>query len=403
MAAIVRPLSHRIALPRPALSLAAVLLCLGVFAVAVRPHIVTGEVPGDAPDALDYAYGAAALLHGSYTVQWIGPPSIGSADSNGVAHIPRYPPGYSLLLLPAVALGGVAAAVWVNYACALLLGAIIAWLAARLWDIRAAPAAVALCLCSVGMVTYAHTVMSDLPTTTLVLLELAILVGGRSHKTALLAGLLAGGLVWIRIPNLFLLGAGLAALSALPEARRRAVLYVAGALPLLVLLGLWQNVTYGSPWTTGYAVLHTGPTAHSGISSLFRMQYMVGQPFGRSGLSWRFHWPNALLYLLTFLGFKFWSALPGACAAGLGCAILSMRRTGARGAVSRFTIVALIATLAVYLPYYWQAVRFLLVPATLLNLMAGVAMTQWLAPRVSRWAHGLFGTPRSTDAASDSG
>lgn len=117
-------------------------LCLGVFAIVARPHIVAGQVPGDAPDALDYAYGAKALLHGSYVVKWVGPPSMGSADSNGVAHIPRYPPGYALLLLPAVALGGVSAAVWVNFASGLLLGILAAWVAVRLDGAWAAPVAV---------------------------------------------------------------------------------------------------------------------------------------------------------------------------------------------------------------------------------------------------------------------
>ncbi len=378
---------------RAVFAVAAFLLCLVVFGVVERPHVAPGTVPGDVPDALDYAYGAAALLHGSYTVQWIGPPSMGAADSNRVAHIPRYPPGYSALLLPAVALGGVTAAVWTNFLSALLLAVLAAWLATRLWDVAAAPVAAVFCLCSLGMATYAHTVMSDLPTATLILLELAVLVTGRSPASTLFAGLLAGGLVWIRLPTLLLLAAGLAALSTLPDARHRAVYYAAGALLLVALLGLWQQATYGSPWTTGYAALHTGPTAGSGLSSFFRPRYVVGQPAGRSGLSWRWHWSNALLYVVALLGFKLWIALPGAGVLGLGWTIRHLREGGTRGAVCRFTLVTFVVTLALYLPYFWQAVRFLLVPATLLNLMAGVAAAQWLVPRAARWLHLARGEP----------
>jgi hypothetical protein len=373
------PLHSRTSVPLPPLVL--LFACLAIFAVVARPHIIAGQVPGDPPDSLDYAYGAAALLHGHYIVQWVGPPSMGTADSNGVAHVPRYPPGYSILLMPAVALWGVAGAVWVNYFSGILLGVLAAWLAARLGGAWAAPLAVVSVLCSIGAIAFSHTVMSDLPTATLVMLELLVLIVGRTARSALLAGLLAGALVWIRLPNLVLLLAGLAGLTAMPD-RRRAVAFLGGALLFPVLLGLWQFTTFGSPLTTGYEALHIGPNAHSSVASLFRWQYVFGQPFGRSGLAWNWNWSNALLYPLTLLGFKFWLALPGVGLLGLFAALSFARQTGERGVAGRFTIVALIATMAIYLPYFWQSVRFMLVPAVLLNMLTAVVVAPWLTAKL---------------------
>jgi 4-amino-4-deoxy-L-arabinose transferase-like glycosyltransferase len=353
-------------------------LCLAVFAIVARPHVVAGQVPGDAPDALDYAYGAQALLHGSYVVHWIGPASMGSADFNGIAHIPRYPPGYAILLLPAVALGGVSAAVWTNFACGLLLGILAAWLAVRLGDARAAPVAVGGSLFTVGGVIFSQTVMSDLPTATLVLLELVLLILARTPRATLLAGLLAGALVWIRIPNLLLVLAGLASLTARPNWRRLAAAYSAGALLGPLLLGLWQYRTFGSPFTTGYANMLVDAHIKEGVGSFFRLQYILGQPVGRSGLSWNLDWSNALLYPLTLLGFKLWITWPGLAVLGCIAALRFIPCAGERGMAGRFTMVALLVTLATYLPYFWQAVRFLLVPAVLLNTLAAAMLISWL-------------------------
>jgi 4-amino-4-deoxy-L-arabinose transferase-like glycosyltransferase len=362
-------------------------LFLGGFAIVARPQIVAGHVPGASPDCLDYAYGAQALLHGSYVVQWLVPPSAATVGVDGLAHIPQYPPGYPILLVPAVALGGIAAAVWVNLGCGLLLGALAAWLAARLSDLRAAPLAAVAVLCSIGAVVFSQTVMSDLPTATLLMAEALVLVHVRSPRAALMAGLLAGALVWIRTPNLVLIFAGLAGITALPDRRRLVGAFIAGALLLPGLLVLWQLATYGSPWTTGYGAVFAGAQHldKPQVTSLFRLQYVFGEPLGRSGLSRELIWSNARLYALGLAGYRFWICLPGVSLIGLFAALRYAPRRDERGAMGRFAIAVLLATLATYLPYDWQDVRYMFGPAVLLNTLAAVA----LAPRAPAAVSGL--------------
>src|SRR5438128_5750183 len=87
------PLTER----RTQVSVSVAALLFAVFAPLSWPVISPGTLTGDIkPDSYDYAYGALALLHGRYLVDW-----------SGTLQIPRYPPGFSLLLVPAVALGGV--------------------------------------------------------------------------------------------------------------------------------------------------------------------------------------------------------------------------------------------------------------------------------------------------------
>src|SRR4051812_11867046 len=74
------------------------LLLVGFAAIALKGAATVGML-GPTPDAWDYAYGAQALLHGSYTVGW-----------DGTSRLSNFTPGTSLLMAPLVALGGVASA-----------------------------------------------------------------------------------------------------------------------------------------------------------------------------------------------------------------------------------------------------------------------------------------------------
>src|SRR5215831_13357440 len=80
------------------------LIALGVviFAAMARPVIAPGYLPGG--DADEYVHLAKSLLHGSVLV-----------DYDGLLRLTRYTPGFSIILVPAVALGGLEAAVWVCY------------------------------------------------------------------------------------------------------------------------------------------------------------------------------------------------------------------------------------------------------------------------------------------------
>src|ERR1700694_2828867 len=90
-------------------------LCLAfvpvlVFAYMVWPTITPGLLPGG--DAEEYAHLSQSLLHGSYLVDYDG----------GPPRLTRYTPGFSILLMPAVAFGGLESALWVPYLSALVLG-----------------------------------------------------------------------------------------------------------------------------------------------------------------------------------------------------------------------------------------------------------------------------------------
>ncbi len=117
-----------------------VLLC--AFAVLALPTTASHPIRGLNywPDSVDYIYGAVALLHGTYMVSWDG---LAPVSPWGLEpHLPRYTPGMSVLLIPIVAVAGVAQAVWVPYVMGLVLGGLVAGIAARLSGPAAAPLAV---------------------------------------------------------------------------------------------------------------------------------------------------------------------------------------------------------------------------------------------------------------------
>jgi hypothetical protein len=349
-----------------ALVLCAVAL-LVVFALVARPIIIPGQVQGPRPDSLDYAYGAASLLRGRYVADW-----------DGVPHTPRYPPGFSILLTPAVALAGVEGAVWVPYIAGVLLGALAALLGARLGGTLAAPLAVGTVLCAVAPFAFSHMVMSDLPSVMLAMLEVAVLALGGRPATSLVAGLLAGALIWIRPATAVLLSAGMAGISARGERWRRAALYLTGALPPVVLLGVWQFAMFGSPLTTSYQAAGASPSRSGALGSFFSLHYVL-QPYQRDPhpLGWQL--PNVLLYPLELLGADFFVSLPGVGLLGLVAALRFGRKAGALGVVGRFGLAAVAATLLVYVPYFWQSARFMMVPAAIVNLAAAVHLAGWLA------------------------
>lgn len=112
--------------------------------------------------------------------------------------------------------------------------------------------------------------MGDVPSATLAVLEVLLLLraGGRGSVAA--AGIIGAALVWIRPTNAILLLAGMAALTAQPQLRRRLIAYVAGATPLLGLLALWQTHLFGSPFATGYQITGATPNGDTMLGAFFR-------------------------------------------------------------------------------------------------------------------------------------
>jgi hypothetical protein len=360
-----------------ALSVAVTLALLAVDAVRTRPGtlavdsiIQPGNIPGPAPDSGDYAYGARALLHGQYVVDWDGPP-----------HIPRYAPGFPILLMPAVATGGVGTTDRVPAAAGLLLGVTVALLAWRLAGALAPPLAVILVLFPPGPRYLARLVMSDLPAVTLATLEVALLALGQGPLAWVAAGFLGGALVWVRPANVVLLLAGLAGLTASAAPRRAAGWFALGAIPLLVLLGAWQQATYGSPLRTGYQAGAWAPGRSEELGAFFSPQYVLGaaamygsRSMGGGLQSWGL--PNGLCYPLQLLGLDAFLLFPGVGLIGLVALVRYARRPGAHGVLGRFGLAALVLVLVTYVPYFYQSGRFLMIPAAILGLGAAALVAE---------------------------
>jgi hypothetical protein len=295
--------------------------------------------------------------------------------------VPKYAPGYPALLAQAGAIGGVEAMGWVSLLAALLLGALVAWLAAELAGLLVVPVAVAAVLFHRDVVTHAQVVMSDLPTTTLLLAELVLLV--RAARTGSVvavgvAGFTAGYLTLMRPATAVLLITGVVALSALGGWRSRGAVFVISSLPALLLLGLWQWWLFGSPFVTGYQAQGASPTGDGALSGLFHPSYALGPPPLPSGRTL----PNALVYVAHMLGLDGSSLVPGLGLVGAIVAWRWARRAGVDGLVGRFVLCVAALMLLVYVPYFWQDTRFVMAPTVLLTVCGVAGAARFLARRL---------------------
>lgn len=348
-------------LPRGAFGLVLAGLVLVFFASSALPVVKRGEIPGP-DDAREYAYLSAALLHGSYLVDYDGPPRPA-----------RYTPGFPILLLPAIAVGGLESSIWVPYLSALLLGALAAGLAWRLGGGLAAPIAVGLVLFNDEMFYLASVIMSDVPSTTIALAEVALLSVGSGRSSAVGAGVLAGALVWVRPGSLVLVLAAAAGLSATSSWKLRLGWYAAGAALPVLLLAVWQSSAFGSPFVTSYQATGASGNGSADLSSFFSWAYVFGPPWNTYGVGTE---ANAFVYARALLGFDNPETLPGIGLLGLVGAALLARRSGAVGCFGRFTLAANVLTLLLYVPYFFRDVRFLMIPVTLNDIAAAVMLAR---------------------------
>lgn len=351
------------------------------------------------PDSWDYLYGAVSILHGQYLVDWGG----------GAPRVPMYPPGLPLLLAPLVVLsGGMQGGLWLSSAAAIVLGLGAAAIAARISGRGAAPLAVALVIFTPSVILQARLVMSDLPSAGMALLEVVLLALIRRKWALFAAGLLAGVLIWIRYANVGLVPAGLVALTALsPTWRGRAVnaaWYCAGVIPLVLVLAAWQYATFGSPLITTYQVMPVSISRIDEFGSFFAARFVLGQPFNRdgrelAGLARTLGLPNLFIYPLQLLGGDSYLLLPGVGAIGLFALVRYARRDGTAGVLGRFGLTAVITTLVIYLPYYYQTARFFQLPAALEGLAAAALISEW-GLVWSRRVRTRFDTRRRTQSSS---
>jgi hypothetical protein len=190
--------------------------------------------------------------------------------------LPRYSPGFPLLLVPFIFVGGPDAAAWASFVATLVLAVAAALIAIRLAGLWALPLVELLVLAPLGTVVLNHAVLSDMPAAALLVVEVGLLMLGGPLLPVVVAGALGGCLVWVRPADAALLLAGLAGSAALAGRRLpRTLAYLSGTVPVLVVLGVWQAAVFGSPLATGYQAEMIQQGGSGNVRSLFQAHWIL--------------------------------------------------------------------------------------------------------------------------------
>lgn len=291
---------------------------IGALCAAVLVVLGSEQLPLERqyfPDAPSYVGLAKSLTHGDYEIDVPGEPS-GS----------RYPPGVPLLLAPFS--GAAPASLAIGMAVALLAAV---WIAAK--RIAGHPAAAVAVLLMAGCAPFrsdASHVMADTPTA---IMTVAAVVAAHESRDRL-AGFLAGFATWMRVAQGVLLF-GL---------RRRGIVAFLSMLAALAVTKLVWGWGYKNG-QVGWSIGHILSTAHLASPQVERF-------------------PNVIAYPGMLLGLTGGVTVPGAMLLA-GHAVWRRRER-------RLVLVAIVGTLIVYLPYFYQAARFLIPAAALIAIYGGV-------------------------------
>lgn len=290
------------------------MVSLVALAVAMMTTVAWGPTGVARDDPRIYVEAAESIAHGDYR-----------SDSE-VSGLPRYPPGFPLMLAPFVAAAGDRGAELAGIFFGVALTGLV-WLCAhRLGGARASALAALCWMLSPLASDYATGVMSDAAAASMVMLALLAVMAERW----VLAGMALGWSCWIRLVHVpFLAGLG---------ARRRP--WLVAAL-LLLPLAVFQVQIYGR--LAGY----------DGDQAQFSLANMFGG--------------TSLLYLDTPSPWPNWQFVPGLLMGLRGGVVpllflfAAYELWAARAApVVRLATWVLVANVLIYLPYYFQAARFML-------------------------------------------
>jgi hypothetical protein len=296
---------------------------------------------------------------------------------------PRYTPGFALALAPFALMGDDyprnvqrGATFW---AAVYVLAAVIA-----AWSLKG-PMAGALIAMLIGVSPFARVaaslVMSDAFAAGITALILALIVNATPRRAAL-AGALAGALVVVRLPMIL----NVAALSlALP--RRLATRMLLCALPPLVALAIYNWVTFGDPFTTGYQYWRPGAVRfHLALAFLIGGDgpWVVADAVRGGLLSWlvcpcppggpQAALPNVYFYPALITGL-FWVFTPPLVPwIGIRSAWI-----GRREVVGSFVLWLTILSMAFFTFYFYQATRFMAAPATALGILTSASLAGWIS------------------------
>ena len=345
------------------------IVLLSVLSVAPRPF---AEQPF--PDAQETADAARQLVSGEGYATYV---------HENERHPPRYPPGFSIALAPFAAVSD-------DYPRNVQRGATfyaalyVLLAAAAAWSLKG-PAAGALLAVLLGMSPFAKAeaalIMSDGFAAGLTLLLIPLLRRPTPKRIAS-AGALSGALVAVRLPMLVNL---VALLIVLPRALRKRLLLFAA--PPLAALGLFNWLTYGGPFRTGYDYWRPGLTDFALSFALTLPQqkdgpWLVADVLNGQLLRWLcpcpFGGPQAAMSNLSFypsvlLGL-FWIFVPPLIPF-IGLLYCWLRR---REPAVRFAFWLTALSLLLFTFYFYQGARFMAAPATLLGVFAAAQLAGWI-------------------------
>lgn len=331
------------------------------------------------PDAAEYADGARNIAAGEGYVTTV---------NGGGEQPPRYPPGFSLALVPFAELGEFPGSVQRGARAYAVLYVLAIALAA--WHLGG-PLAAALATLVVGLSPFARTfgglVLSDALVAALTVLVLPLL-RPVTHSGARLAGLLTGIGTLVRLTGITTLAAMLVALP-----RRAAAHALAWAIPGIAAIFAFQWLVFGNPLTTGYDYWRVADGLFSPAHVVERGlpgdgPFIVADVLDGALLSWtcpcpaggpQAALPNLVLYPAALLGLLWVYAPPLFTLPGL---LWAWRRR--RSPEGRFALALTATTLGLMSLYFYQGVRFVAAPASVLLVLSSVAVTGWITAFATR-------------------
>ena len=342
---------------------------LSVLSVTPRP---LSQQPF--PDAQETADAARQLAGGNGYVTYV---------HRGERHPPRYPPGFSVALAPFAMAGddypaNVQRGATFFAALYVLIAVTAAWSAGG-------PLAGALAAVLLGMSPFvkveASLIMSDGFAAGLTVLFVPLLLRPTPKRVSL-AGALAGALVTVRLPMVVNLAA-LFIVLAWPHRKR---LLLSSSAPLAAL-GLFNWLTFGSPFRTGYDYWLPGIRTFSpsyAITSPMQGDgpWLLGDALGGLLLRWVCPCPDGgpqaalsnLFFYPAVLAGLFWIFVPPLLP--LVGALYCWRHW--REPAVRFTLLLTALSLLLFTFYFYQGARFMAAPATLLGVFASAQLAGWI-------------------------
>lgn len=384
-------------------------IIFGLILFASFSFYVTPEFAANLPgDGEDFAIPAVNLLERGRFV----------LTAFGHDHPPSHPFGTSLLLMPAYVVAGhfLGNGIYAILFCALGSIAVIYVLGVKLGGRWCGSFAALFLITHYGFWQYSQKIMSEVPSVFLLTSVLALVLSVREKRETsfrcVVAGAILGLAVTVRYDNLLwfaptaalLVGAG-----SWPERLRRVGLCLTGLAPWLLLLAVYQQVAFGSPWRTGYSYWGNAGTS---TQPLFSMKYVTTASFLKmkqiDGQLAGLIEGNGILYAKSLLtesdttrifGHPLYWQMSGrriyqllACLRttlgiiGLMACVAAWRTNPLRKRFFLWLILTVLVSIGLYLLYSWQDERFLMRLVPLFCLANAVGLTALLAT----WPAKLF-------------